>query len=260
MRDRLTRLSCALWGHHVDNHVFKQATGHDRRCRCGSEYLGEDRSLTRVRHTLSCFLGKHDYEKLADRDGWHEYVCTQCGHPLLFDAEHDPYSATTTFKKKVRYLCGLVGHRVRHVTARDGFEEYACFCGHSFLKAIAEPKGSSLQGRVEKIRHPAICVVSGHFIRFLTRRGGYAEYVCVNCGHPFCFAEGRRSSGPDLYSRHEAGSFGHIHRAQIRQPVPAVVGAADRVGQQHHAGVRGRLGWRRHQDDRSAPGDQRRRA
>jgi hypothetical protein len=52
-------------------------------------------------------------------------VCTQCGHPLLFDAEHDPYAASPTFKKKVRYLCGLFGHRVRHVATRDGFEEYA---------------------------------------------------------------------------------------------------------------------------------------
>ena len=82
----LAKLSCFLWGHHVDNHVFKQADATARRCRCGSEYLAEDRSITRVRHTLSCFLGKHDYEKLADRDGCHEYVCTQCGHPLLFDA------------------------------------------------------------------------------------------------------------------------------------------------------------------------------
>ena len=94
----------------------------------------EDRSITRVRHTLSCFLGKHDYEKLADRDGCHEYVCTQCGHPLLFEAEHDPYAASPTFKKKVRYLCGLFGHRARHVATRNGYQEYACFCGHSFLK------------------------------------------------------------------------------------------------------------------------------
>jgi DNA-directed RNA polymerase subunit RPC12/RpoP len=175
----LAKLSCFLWGHHVDNHVFKQAEGHDRRCRCGSEYLAEDRSLTRVRHTLSCFLGKHDYEKLADRDGCHEYVCTQCGHPLLFDAEQDPYAASPTFKKKVRYLCGLFGHRARHITTRDGFQEYACFCGHSFLKE------TQVWG---KIRHPAICVVAGHFIHFLAKRGGFAEYVCVNCGHPFCFA------------------------------------------------------------------------
>ena len=186
MQALLTKLSCAVWGHHVDNHVFKAATGHGRHCRCGAEYLAEDRSLTRVRHTLSCFLGKHHYEKLADRDGCHEYVCTQCGHPLLFDAEHDPYAASTTFKKKVRYLCGLFGHRVRHVATRKGFEEFACHCGHSFLKETAGPKGPAPLHKV--IRHPAICVMSGHFIHFLAKRGGFAEYVCVNCGHPFCFA------------------------------------------------------------------------
>src|SRR5687767_3428404 len=87
----LSRLSCAVWGDHVDHHVFQTAAARDRRCRCGTHYLAEDRSNARVRHTLSCFLGKHNYEKLADRDDCHEYVCTQCGHPLLFDAEHDPY-------------------------------------------------------------------------------------------------------------------------------------------------------------------------
>jgi hypothetical protein len=179
----LSKLSCLVFGHHVDNHVFKQARGAHRRCRCGSDYLAEDRSTTHVRHTLSCFLGKHDYEKLADRDGCHEYVCTQCGHPLLFDAENDPYSASPTFKKKVRYLCGLFGHRARYVTTRDGFQEYACFCGHSFLKG--EANASPLQ----KIRHPSICVISGHRIHFLTKRGGFAEYVCKDCGHPFCFAD-----------------------------------------------------------------------
>jgi hypothetical protein len=187
MSTLLTRLSCAVWGHHVDNHVFKRATGEQRNCRCGAEYLGEDRSLTHVRHTLSCFLGKHDYEKLADRDGCHEYVCTQCGHPLLFEAEYDPYSASPKFKKKVRYLCGVFGHRARHVTTRDGFQEYACFCGHSFLKE------TQVWG---KIRHPAICVVTGHRIQFLTKRGGFAEYVCKDCGHPFCFA---------YHSAHEGG-------------------------------------------------------
>ncbi|MGH9220020.1 MAG: hypothetical protein ACRD1W_12005 [Vicinamibacterales bacterium] len=198
--------------------MFKAAADRDRRCRCGSHYLTEDRSITRVRHTLSCFLGKHNYEKLADRDGCHEYVCAQCGHPLLFDAEDDPYAASTTFRKKVRYLCGLFGHNVRHVSTRDGFEEYACFCGHSFLKEIYRHGQSSPDPKV--IRHPAICVVSGHFIHFLTRRGGYAEYVCVNCGHPFCFA---------YNPAHATGSLGHVHRPQVHEPVPAVVGAAHRI-------------------------------
>jgi hypothetical protein len=227
-----------LWGHHVDNHVFKQAQGGGRRCRCGTDYLAEDRSTTRVRHTLSCFLGKHDYEKLADRDGCHEYVCTQCGHPLLFDAERDPYAASPTFKKKVRYLCGLFGHRVRHVATRDGFEEYACFCGHSFLKRIDKPctfakatadkKGLSPRAnRPEVIRHPAICVVSGHFIHFLTKRGGFAEYVCQNCGHPFCFASEAGGTQQPYNPAHEARHLRHVHGTEVREPVSAVVGAAD---------------------------------
>jgi hypothetical protein len=264
MEALLAKLSCALWGHHVDNNVFKQAVERERRCRCGAEYLGEDGSTTRVRHTLSCFLGAHQYARLAERDGCHEYVCVQCGHPLLFNAEHDPYRAAfedrpqgsppPTFNKKVRYFCGLFGHRVRHVTTRDGFEEYACFCGHSFLKEIYTPNRVSRRDP-SIIRHPAICVVSGHFIRYLTSRGGFAEYVCRNCGHPFCFAEGsdpcRESvcsgQGSDPYTRpHEAGHLGHLHGAEVHQPVSAVVGAAHRVRWQHHAGLRSGVGWRRH--------------
>jgi hypothetical protein len=105
----------------------------------------------------------------------------------------------------VRYLCGLFGHRARHVTTRDGFDEYACFCGHSFLKA-GESKDPP-----EKIRHPAICVVSGHFIHFLTKRGGFAEYVCVNCGHPFCFAyhaSHEADANADDHARRAAGPAG----------------------------------------------------
>ena len=180
----LTQLSCLIWGHHVDNHTFKQANTNGRKCRCGADYLAEDRSITHVRHTLSCFLGKHEYVKLADRHGCHEYVCVQCGHPLLFDSEHDPYAAASTFKKKVRYLCGVFGHRVRHVATRDGFEEFACFCGHSFLKRVEAAPPSA----INKIRHPAICFLSGHRIHYLTSRAGFAEHVCKDCGHPFCFA------------------------------------------------------------------------
>ena len=162
-----TKLSCTVWGHHVDNHTFKRASEPGRQCRCGAAYLAEDGSLTRVRHTLACFLGHHTYERLTVRDGYHEYVCVQCGHPLLFHADRDPYATTTRFGKKVRYLCGLFGHRVHLATTRDGFAEYACHCGHTFLKP-----GTGLS----KITHPPVCVAAGHFIRFVTRRAGYAEY------------------------------------------------------------------------------------
>ena len=149
-------------------------TADDRRCRCGSEYLAEDRSITRVRHTLSCFLGKHDYEKLADRDGCHEYVCTQCGHPLLFDAEHDPYAASPTFKKKVRYLCGLFGHRVAPRRRRATGSRI-----RMLLRPLI-PEGDWTRPVVAtRIRHPAICVVAGHFIHFLTKRGGFRR-VCLH--------------------------------------------------------------------------------
>jgi hypothetical protein len=179
---RRTRLSCTIWGHHVDNHAFGERGHADRQCRCGEWYLRTDGSLTRVRHTLSCFLEHHTYVRMAHRDAHNEYICVQCGHPLLFAAPADPYASTGQFKKKVRYLCGLFGHRVHRVTSRHGFVEHACDCGHSFLKD-ERPR------RV--IRHPLVCVMAGHFVRFVSARAGYDEYVCRNCGHPFCFAQPR---------------------------------------------------------------------
>jgi DNA-directed RNA polymerase subunit RPC12/RpoP len=173
-------IGCAVWGHHVDNHVFLANPDPSRRtCRCGAEYLAADGSLTHVRHTLSCFLGHHTYQHLVDRDNHHEYVCVQCGHPLLFAADSDPYADSPLFDKKVRYLCGIFGHRVLPVTTRDGFVEYACGCGHTFLRPESE---------VAKVKHPMRCVLAGHWISFLTARAGYAEFLCLHCGHPFCFA------------------------------------------------------------------------
>lgn len=174
------RLSCVLWGHVVDNQLFSRTCGKTRRCRCGAEYLAEDGTTTHVRHTLSCFLRHHTYVRLADRDGAHEYVCVRCGHPLVFPAEADRFARCDQFTKKVRYACGLFGHRVAVITARDGFVEYSCHCGHSFLKGA---------GGERTIRHPLICFLRAHRIRFLTRREGCAEYVCVDCGHPFCFSD-----------------------------------------------------------------------
>ena len=79
--DWRTRLACRLWGHHVDNRSFRQRAGAQRSCRCGALYLTTDGSHTRVRHTLSCFLGHHTYIRMADRDGHHEYACLQCAAP-----------------------------------------------------------------------------------------------------------------------------------------------------------------------------------
>ncbi|HEX5109778.1 MAG TPA: hypothetical protein VFV95_15105 [Vicinamibacterales bacterium] len=174
------RLSCRTWGHHVDNASFRSAASRSRRCRCGAEYLAEDGTTTRVRHTLSCFLGHHTYERLTNRHEQHEYVCIRCGHPLLFHRDADPYGGRPLFAKKVRYLCGLLGHRVRRVASRNGFSEYACSCGHTFLKPDTG---------LAHVRHPLACVARGHYVRFVERRAGFAEYVCATCGHPFCFAD-----------------------------------------------------------------------
>src|ERR671910_2852068 len=108
-------ISCALWGHVVDNQASSAARGLPRRCRCGAEYLGDDGSKTHVRHTLSCFLRHHTYVRLADRDGVHEYVCVRCGHPLVYPADRDPFANREIFGKKVRYACGLLGHHVEAV-------------------------------------------------------------------------------------------------------------------------------------------------
>ena len=178
VRQWVFRISCALWGHVVDNEVFGRAAGDTRRCRCGTRYLREDGSPTHVRHTLSCFLRHHTYVRLADRDGVHEYVCVRCGHPLVYQAQRDPFADRERFGKKVRYACGLFGHQVQAVATRNGFTEYACHCGHSFLKPDRE---------ATVIRHPLTCFFRAHRIRFLSRRCGFAEYLCTDCGHPFCF-------------------------------------------------------------------------
>jgi predicted RNA-binding Zn-ribbon protein involved in translation (DUF1610 family) len=179
-------IGCAVWGHHVDNHVFlASADPSHRTCRCGAPYLGVDGSLTHVRHTLSCFFGHHTYQHLVDRDNYHEYVCVQCGHPLLFAADSDPYASSPLFDKKVRYLCGIFGHHVSRVTTRNGLVEYACGCGHTFLRP---------ESKVATVKHPLRCVMAGHWVSFLTARAGYAEFLCLHCGHPFCFAAPLRAS------------------------------------------------------------------
>ena len=173
----LQKLTCMLFGHAVSNILFATTQGAVRHCPCGNSYLGQNEE-TRVSHTVSCFVFGHEYIRIAERSGHNEYVCRQCGHPLLFAIERDPYAGQHTFRKKVRYLCNLFGHRVHHVTARHGFHEYACDCGHSFLKT--EP------GR-GVVKHPVMCLLAGHFLRFTERRGDYDEYLCRNCGHTFYF-------------------------------------------------------------------------
>ena len=180
----LGRLICLIWGHSVDNHVFATDGRACTRCRasCLHDDLHNDPGEVRIGHTLSCFLNHHTYEPVGARDGHMEYACVQCGHPLLFPRDADPYSHERRFEKRVRYLCGLFGHRVHRVGERNGGVEYACHCGHSF---VHQPEQRS------KVRHPLSCVLLGHWVSFVRPRGHFSEYACVTCGHPFLFARRR---------------------------------------------------------------------
>jgi DNA-directed RNA polymerase subunit RPC12/RpoP len=182
----LSRLFCRIWGHAVHNDVFVK---HGRACtRCGQPLLGDDAATVRIGHTLSCFLRHHTYEEVIRRHGHTEYACVRCGHPLLFRSDGDPHAGGGIFTKKVRYLCGLFGHRVHAVTERGGGTEYACGCGHTF---VHQP------GDQDVVRHPMACVLLGHWVSFVGARGGWSEYACRTCGHPFLFKrQERRGSRP----------------------------------------------------------------
>lgn len=168
------RVVCALFGHRLDNRLLGRS-GERRRCRCGRAILSEDGRETRTRHVLSCFFRHHTYVPAGARQAHAEYMCVDCGHPLLFPRGRDPY-AGRGFRKRVRYWCNLLGHRVHIVTGRHGAREYACGCGHSFLRP--EPG-------LTKVEHPLACLFLGHFLRFVERRGAWSEFVCRHCGHTF---------------------------------------------------------------------------
>ncbi|MGH9875855.1 MAG: hypothetical protein ACRD9S_25665 [Pyrinomonadaceae bacterium] len=168
---------CMLFGHSVD-HTNIAGDAHTPCARCGSAILDQGNTVSHVSHTLSCFFGRHHYVHVASRTGHHEYVCERCGHPLLFECARDPYARQRKFEKRVAYACGLLGHRVHVVAARLKATEYACGCGHSFVKA---------ETGMTVIRHPLACVMLGHIVKVNEIRGEWAEYVCRRCGHPFCF-------------------------------------------------------------------------
>src|SRR5262245_3408442 len=78
-------------------------------------------------------------------------------------------------------------------------------------------------------------------------KSGYPENFPAQTGPPP--ARARRS--------HERRPFGHFHGPSLPESLSPVLGPAHRVGKQHHAGLRGRLGRRRHEDDRPPPRRQR---
>ncbi len=169
--------TCALFGHKV--HHTKISRDACATCaRCGASILETGNSVSHVAHTLSCFFGKHQYIPITTRANHHEYVCEKCGHSLLFEIARDPYASLGKFKKRVNYACGLFGHRVHVVAQRSKVIEYACRCGHSFVKS---------QTAMKVIRHPLACVLLGHVIVDNEVRDEWAEYICRRCGHPFYF-------------------------------------------------------------------------
>ena len=174
-RSLIARYACFLLGHHFDNRGTSAETS--AQCQCGESLIDAEGMGVHVRHNLVCLLGGHTYEKIGERDGHCEYVCESCGHPMLFAIGVSPYSRQDHFRKFVRPLCGLAGHNVHTVTTRSGMTEYACDCGHSFLLP---------QQALTKVRHPRVCLLTGHSIKPLARMAGVREFRCENCGHPFC--------------------------------------------------------------------------
>ena len=171
----IARFACFLLGHHFDNRAsFVGTAGH---CHCGKSLIDADGMTVHVRHNLVCLLGGHTYEKIGERDGHCEYVCESCGHPMLFAIGVSPYARQDHFRKFVRPQCGMAGHDVHTVAERGGMTEYACHCGHSFLLP---------QKALSKVRHPLICLLTGHTIKPFVRLDGVREFRCEHCGHPFC--------------------------------------------------------------------------
>jgi hypothetical protein len=189
------RISCLLLGHQINYQTacprgpvdiigdgrsgintltVTQPSGALRICSCRKSIVPE--AITRIRHVLGCFLAGHDYVFVGSRHRHQEYRCVDCGHPLLFREEANPYGVEQPFRKKVRYLCNLFGHKVHHVNERQSVHEYACDCGHTFLKAM---------GNIKKITHPLICLFAGHFVKQICRRNDLSELLCGHCGHTF---------------------------------------------------------------------------
>lgn len=173
-------LLCRIFGHRFVNRSLPETPDGEKLCLCGEPLLRADGAPVHVRHNLACFLGGHSYTKIGARADHCEYVCRACGHPLL-ERESSPQARQESFHKFVRHRCGWFGHVVHEVAERCGLTEYACHCGHSFL---LEAQG------LKQVRHPLVCVLTGHRISLLTRRDEQLEFRCRDCGHPFCLADG----------------------------------------------------------------------
>src|SRR5262245_1196969 len=106
-----TGVACTLVGH-------KAAAKNS--CACLRHRLRPDGSHTHVRHILSCFGLGHRFERLTDRNGLREYICSKCGHQLLVLRDEDPFVDYASFQKRPRYWCSIFGHHVEKVAERAG--------------------------------------------------------------------------------------------------------------------------------------------
>jgi predicted RNA-binding Zn-ribbon protein involved in translation (DUF1610 family) len=132
-------------------------------------------ALPRLLVRLGCILFGHSVDNSrfgCDARG-SSRVCL-CGSAYLQNGGEE-----TRIRHTVSCFTNLFGHRVHAVTERAGFSEYACECGHNFLKRAQ---------RLKRVTHPLICPLVGHFVSHVEQRGSYGEYVCRNCGHTFLFA------------------------------------------------------------------------
>ena len=178
------RMFCRVWGHAVDNRVYRYRT---RACtRCARECLGDDNGVVRVGHTLSCFLRHHT---LRTGRGARRPRGVRL-RPLWPSAPLCAWRGSVRYERSLRQARTVSLRPVRTSRPRGGVarrrDRYACHCGHTFVQ---HRDGESV------IRHPLVCFFLGHWIRFVDARHGYSEYACRNCGHPFLFTAPPRQVG-----------------------------------------------------------------
>ena len=124
----------------------------------------------------------------------------------------------------------------RRPHAREGADE-------PDLRGDAKARAPDRQGRPRRQRVPHRAGADGQRLRGRRSAGDSARVV--------------RSRGSELARRFHVRPLRHVHRDPLRESLPALVGAADRVGGEHPPRLRGGLGGSRDQDDRRPPGRQR---
>ena len=169
----IQRAWCSVMGHRID-HLGERASHRAHpACLCGGRIL-RNGTTTHIGHVFACARHGHELRLVRQRAGLDEFVCDRCAHPMLLAS---PRAKTRMRRKPIDWVCGIRGHRVMAIGRWRGYVEQACGCGHPFL----------LEARTEVVRHPAQCVLVGHSVKRLGRRGRHDVFRCERCGHPFYF-------------------------------------------------------------------------